>query len=187
MYCFPPGAQILTSPPRRARAFPPTMADTSTPSATVPYGDDDEEYEEDEDFDEEYRQPDDEYRQLDVFLEHVHLVSACFLATLDSVRMEPTRKRRFRHVRRVPSVALPTRQYWSSVWGRMLMEMAQSSPNCSTSKLFRRRFRVPYIIFQSILELIRQQEWYHDEQFDVCKQPLPGVSNFRATSSTRSR
>ena len=149
------------------------MADTSTPSSTVPYGDDDEEYEEDDDVDEEYRQPDDEYRQLDVFLEHFHRVSACFLATLDSVRMEPTRKRRFRHVRRVPSVALPTRQYWSSVWGRMLMEMAHSSPNCSTSKLFRRRFRVPYIIFQSIVELVRQQEWYHDEQFDVCKQPLP--------------
>ena len=142
------------------------MAEPFTASSTVQYSDDEEEYDEDESLDE-------QYTQLDVVLEQFRRASACLLATLDSATMHPSRKRKFRHVRRVASVALPTRQYWSSVWGRLLMENSQSSPNCSTSKLFRRRFRVPYIIFQSILELVRQQKWYHDEQFDVCKQPLP--------------
>ena len=70
--------------------------------ATEQNGDDDEDYEEDEALDE-------EYAQVDIVLEQFHRASACLLATLDPVTMQPSRKRKFRHVCRVASVALPTR------------------------------------------------------------------------------
>ena len=42
---------------------------------------------------------------------------------------------------------------WSTAWGRMLKHRDVSNPSKRTGKLFRRRFRVPYQVFEKLLEL----------------------------------
>jgi hypothetical protein len=45
----------------------------------------------------------------------------------------------------------PRPQYWDSTWGRMLKDPNLEDPNSRVAKLFRRRFRIPYPVFQFIV------------------------------------
>ena len=45
----------------------------------------------------------------------------------------------------------PRPQYWDSTWGRMLKDPNLEDPNSRVAKLFRRRFRIPYSVFEFIV------------------------------------
>ena len=45
----------------------------------------------------------------------------------------------------------PRPNYWESVWGKMLLDPTTEDPNSTTAKKFRRRFRVPYPLFQEVI------------------------------------
>jgi hypothetical protein len=57
--------------------------------------------------------------------------------------------------------ASPRPDYWNSVWGRMLQtDSVRDAGNRKGGKRFRRRFRVPFPIFEQIVELVRSQKWF---------------------------
>ena len=41
--------------------------------------------------------------------------------------------------------------YWDSVWGRMIRHQDITDPNSFVGKKFRRRFRIPYVLFRDVL------------------------------------
>ncbi len=45
----------------------------------------------------------------------------------------------------------PRKDYWQSNWGQMLKEPSLSIPTSKAARLFRRRFRVPYLLFKDVL------------------------------------
>jgi hypothetical protein len=57
----------------------------------------------------------------------------------------------------LPTLGKRTRQttprpnYWESTWGKLLRDPNISNPMSSVSKKFRRRFRVPYKLFNEVL------------------------------------
>lgn len=71
----------------------------------------------------------------------------------------------------LPDINLPNKQKrkrqqyergdpWNSSWGRMLKHPDVSFPTKRTGKLFRRRFRVPYQVFENLLELTISKNYF---------------------------
>ena len=58
--------------------------------------------------------------------------------------------------------------YWNSCWGRMLKLGDFSNIDSRESKRFRRRFRVPYTLYRSILHHVK--DWFPQPEFDACGQ-----------------
>jgi hypothetical protein len=63
----------------------------------------------------------------------------------------------------------------SSPWYRMLSDPLVQDPTTREGELFRRRFRIPFPIFQRIVDVVREQGWYPPESYksgkslsDVC-------------------
>ena len=52
---------------------------------------------------------------------------------------------------RLGRVTRPRANLWESVWGKMLLHPDIDNPTSRVSKLFRRRFRVPYDLFKNCL------------------------------------
>ncbi len=45
----------------------------------------------------------------------------------------------------------PRPNYWSSTWGRMLRNPQLQDSSSKVSRKFRRRFRVPYVLFKDVI------------------------------------
>jgi hypothetical protein len=65
------------------------------------------------------------------------------------------------------------RDYWGSTWGKLLKTASVSNPKSKKGKLFRRRFRVPYVVFLHLVQVARDKKWYHDKPFSITGEPLP--------------
>ena len=50
--------------------------------------------------------------------------------------------------------------YDQSPWAHMLSGTAQKNPSLREGKLFRRRFRVPYPVFEYIVRVARERKWF---------------------------
>jgi hypothetical protein len=65
----------------------------------------------------------------------------------------------------------PRPDYWSSEWGRELRTRRWENPaDKKGGKRFRRRFRVPYPVFQEIVNICRRESWF-TEGNDACGHP----------------
>lgn len=55
----------------------------------------------------------------------------------------------------------------SSTWGEFLQDESLDEPTSTAAKLFRRRFRVPYVFFQHLVELAKDGKWFPCVETDV--------------------
>lgn len=66
--------------------------------------------------------------------------------------------------------------FQSSTWFAMLQNLDSNSPIAKNHllKQFKRRFRIPYETFNSIVE--KSKIWYKIPEYDVCKRPNPPIT-----------
>ena len=60
-------------------------------------------------------------------------------------------------------------KYWESCWGKMLKKEGINNPNSREGKLFRRRFRVPYSLYEGIVA--RARIWFPQRDCDTAGKP----------------
>lgn len=61
----------------------------------------------------------------------------------------------------------PRPNYSSSTWGEMLRDGSLSEPTSTAAKLFKRRFRVPYVFFKHLVKLAKDGKWFPCVETDV--------------------
>ena len=57
--------------------------------------------------------------------------------------------------------------YDTSAWGTMLKNPALNNRNSKEYRSFRRRFRLPYPVFQHLVELVKERGWFPSPSLDV--------------------
>ena len=56
--------------------------------------------------------------------------------------------------------------YWASNWGKMLIDGRCRMPgDRKGGKRFRRRFRVPYPLFEKLVKIVRDRRWFNEGNF----------------------
>jgi hypothetical protein len=64
--------------------------------------------------------------------------------------------------------------YWQSVWGRMLLTDAVRDAGARKGgKRFRRRFRVPFPIFEQLVTMVRSQNWFAENADCIGRSAAP--------------
>ena len=61
----------------------------------------------------------------------------------------------------------PRPDYSASAWGTMLRDSRLKGPTFRQSKLFRRRFRMPYVCFLELVKLVNVQRWFPTREVDM--------------------
>ena len=92
-------------------------------------------------------------------------VNAALRAALESEDEEESTKPKIKKTRKV----FERPKYWESCWGKMLKREGIDNPCSKEGKLFRRRFRVPYRLFEGIVE--RARVWFPQHDCDVVGKP----------------
>ena len=80
-----------------------------------------------------------------------------FIISEDANHKKPFKKR----------IVEPRSLYETSTWGKMLADQRTRDPSTKIGKSFRRRFRVPFPIFEEILRMTREKKWF-SENPDCC-------------------
>jgi hypothetical protein len=72
------------------------------------------------------------------------------------------------------------RTNWSrSPWGLMLLDDSHKDPDSRAGKYFRRRFRVPYLIYARILDMCREAKLFNEHYYNSCPLELKILSTLR--------
>lgn len=68
----------------------------------------------------------------------------------------------------------PRGNYRESHWWKMLQCEDLKDHTSRAAKLFRRRFRIPYVLFVELVELVKEKKWFSTAEVDVAgRQCIP--------------
>lgn len=84
----------------------------------------------------------------------------------EEIEKKPKKKRR----------CMPRRDYWQSPWGLMLKDRVRlRDPSTNVAKSFRRRFRIPFPVFEAIVAACKAGDWFPLGSVDACKRPAAPI------------